>query len=383
MIWILSAVRISGEARALRFLLLCFCGWIALRSLMAWDFAIPGSLGGGRPPWPMPSRYRAETADPMPPVRSSGPMAARRSSLDAGRAQIALPASTPGPAAHRPAPVLAGGGGFGADRHSLRYAMMARLLGSPQGAAAAAMPERTGLWASMPPTAPAVPASGQPFWIQRSPTDWSISGWVYLREGSGRAPAGVVAGSQLGGSQAGLRLARGIADSGRLRAYVRATMAIDRPAQRELAVGTAFAPVRHLPVDLAIEQRVAAGREGRTALAVMATGGVSEVPLPAGFRLDTYVQAGIVGARRRDGFADGAVVIDHDLGPDGTSPVRLGMVAAGAVQPGVARIDAGPRLTLRLPEVGEGSRIALDWRQRIAGHARPESGLALTLAADF
>ncbi|MFN7029598.1 MAG: hypothetical protein ACK4PC_09535 [Sphingopyxis sp.] len=40
-------------------------------------------------------------------------------------------------------------------------------------------------------------------------------------------------------------------------------------------------------------------------------------------------------------------------------------------------------MTLRLPDVGEGSRIALDWRQRIAGDARPASGLALTLASDF
>ena len=50
---------------------------------------------------------------------------------------------------------------------------------------------------------------------------------------------------------------------------------------------------------------------------------------------------------------------------------------------GSARVDVGPRLTLRLPDVGEGSRIALDWRQRVAGDATPESGLALTLAADF
>src|SRR3546814_15000807 len=41
------------------------------------------------------------------------------------------------------------------------------------------------------------------------------------------------------------------------------------------------------------------------ALAAMVTGGVGDIPLPAGFRLDAYAQAGIVGTRRRDGFADG------------------------------------------------------------------------------
>ena len=87
--------------------------------------------------------------------------------------------------------------------------------------------------------------------------------------------------------------------------------------------------------------------------------------------------------RRRAGLRAGAVVIDHRLGPDEGSPLRLGALAVGAAQPGAARVDVGPRLTLRLPQVGEGSRIALDWRQRIAGDARPASGLALTLASDF
>jgi hypothetical protein len=55
----------------------------------------------------------------------------------------------------------------------------------------------------------------------------------------------------------------------------------------------------------------------------------------------------------------------------------------GAVQPGAARVDVGPRLTLSLPNVGDGSRIALDRRQRFAVNARRKRGLALTLASDF
>ena len=188
--------------------------------------------------------------------------------------------------------------------------------------------------------------------------------------------------SQLGGSQGGVRLAYGFGATGRLRAYTRATMAVERSRQREVAFGLVVAPLVQVPIDVAIEQRVAAGRDGRTALAAMVSGGVADVGLPAGFRLDAYAQAGIVGARRRDGFADGAVVIDRGLGPDEAS-LRLGALAAGAIQPGAARVDVGPRLTLRLPDMGQGSRIALDWRQRVAGDARPESGLALTVAADF
>ncbi|GGJ51552.1 hypothetical protein CDQ92_16620 [Sphingopyxis bauzanensis] len=76
-------------------------------------------------------------------------------------------------------------------------------------------------------------------------------------------------------------------------------------------------------------------------------------------------------------------MIDHRVGADDSSPLRVGALAAGAVQPGAARVNVGPRLSLRLPDVSEGSRIVLDRRQRIAGDARPASGLAQTLASDF
>jgi len=262
-----------------------------------------------------------------------------------------------------PAPVddEAVSGGLGADRHSLRLALMARLLPPAPGGATRAAVGTGSAFFPFAPAARAEPGQGKPFWIRRQLSSWSLGSWFYLREGSGNAPG----------------------ETGRTRAYGRATIAVQRPGQREIAFGLAFAPLERLPVDVAIEQRVAAGREGRTALAVMASGGVSEVALPAGFRLDAYAQAGVVGTRRRDGFADGAIVVDRRLGPDETTPLRIGALAAGAVQPGTARVDVGPRLTLRLPQVGEGGRIALDWRQRIAGDARPESGLALTLAADF
>ncbi len=276
------------------------------------------------------------------------------------------------------------GGGGGGDRHSLRAALIARLLPQPPGGAArSAMPRTMTDWFPLAATTRAAPGQGKPFWMRRQMAGWSLGGWLYLRDGAVVAPGGIAAASQLGGSQAGLRVAYGFGDTGRARAYGRATIAVRRPAQRELAFGLAFAPVAHWPVDVAVEQRVAAGREGRTALAAMVSGGVGDVALPHGFRLEAYGQAGVVGARRRDGFADGAIVIDHRLGPDETSPLRLGALAAGAVQPGAARVDVGPRLTLRLPDIGEGSRIALDWRQRVAGEARPASGLALTLASDF
>jgi hypothetical protein len=365
------------DAPALRFLFGCVGGWVLLRVMMLWNPAIPAAPPAARAPWVASSPVvgtgggRAIVSRAVtPPAPASPRSRAAQTNLRIGPFRGASAAAT-----------LTGSGGMMVDRHDLRLALMARLLPSPPRGDA-----RTAAAFAEPPwhiaTRRADPAQGEPFWMRRQMSGWSTAAWLYLRDGSGEAPRGIGSSSQFGGSQGGVRLAYGFGATGRLRAYTRATMALERPRQREAAFGLAFAPLAHLPIDVAIEQRVAVGREGRTALAAMASGGVSDVGLPAGFRLDAYAQAGVVGARRRDAFADGAVVIDRGLGREDAS-LRLGALAAGAVQPDAARVDVGPRLTLRLPDVGQGSRIALDWRQRVAGDARPASGLALTLAADF
>ncbi|HET6535129.1 MAG TPA: hypothetical protein VFG41_03010, partial [Sphingomicrobium sp.] len=52
----------------------------------------------------------------------------------------------------------------------------------------------------------------------------------------------------------------------------------------------------------------------------------------------------------------------------------------GGAQPGLYRVDAGPRISMR---VRKNIRVDFDWRQRLAGNAAPGSGPAITLAADF
>lgn len=364
------------EAASFRFLGFFLGGWVLLRIGMVWNPAMPAPPEAIGVPWaipagrmvPAPWESRAATMARIvkaTPVRPGAYV--RRIRVDGKSVGNA-------PSARMPA-----NGGFVSDRHTLRIALMAHLL----PAAGSALAKDAPMWMAAPPRAPSEPGQGRPFWIRQSLAKWSLSGWLYLREGSGNAPEGIAAGGQLGGSQAGLRLAYGFGDNGRLRAYGRATMAVHTPEQRELAFGAAFAPFSRLPVDVAVERRVAIGREGRNALAAMVAGGVGDVVLPAGFRLEAYGQAGIVGARRRDGFDDGALIVDRRLGADERAPLRLGALAAGAIQPGASRVDVGPRLTLRLPDIGKGSRIALDWRQRVAGDARPESGVAFTLASDF
>lgn len=363
------------NAPALRFLFGCVGGWVLLRVMILWNPAIPAPPQPAPAPWVAASRFvrtGVVPADVAYAVRS-----ALFASLQSRVAQANLRSA---PFRTEPATMtLAGIGEKGEDRHDLRLALMAPRLPSPQSDAKAADFAEPP-WHSA--TRRADPAQGEPFWIRRQMSGWSTAAWFYLRDGSGEAPRDIGSSSQLGGSQGGVRLAYGFGPAGRLRAYARGTMALDQPRQREAAFGLTFAPLAHLPIDVAVEQRVAAGSEGRTALAAMMSGGVSEVGLPMGFRLDAYAQAGVVGARRRDAFADGAVVIDRGFGRE-EAPLRLGALATGAVQPGAARVDVGPRLTLRLPDVGYGSRIALDWRQRVAGDALPKSGVALTLAADF
>lgn len=371
-----SGPRAGHDAAALRFLALCLGGWILLRVAMSLDPAAPLPPRDAMRPW--------RTAEPSAAMDSHDAGQSRKIRASSTAGASPLPAAGPFRIAGRrdgasmTAPMDADGDSV--DPEGLRLAKIAGLLPSSTPATGA-IPERALGWGALSSHAADAPGRGQPFWMQRPLARWSLGGWLYLRDGTDRAPDGIAAGGQLGGSQAGLRLAYGFGDRGRLRAYTRATMAIERPRQREVAFGAAFEPLPRLPVDIAVEQRIAIGREGRTALAAMLVDGVSEVVLPARFRLDAYAQAGMVGLRRHDGFAEGMVVVDRQLG--GNERVRLGALAAGSVQPDAARVDVGPRLTFRLPDVGKGSRVALDWRQRVAGDAHPESGLSLTLAADF
>jgi hypothetical protein len=57
-----------------------------------------------------------------------------------------------------------------------------------------------------------------------------------------------------------------------------------------------------------------------------------------------------------------------------------GLGVWGGAQPGLYRVDVGPRVTMK---VRRNVRVHFDWRQRVAGNALPGSGPAITLAGDF
>ncbi len=211
---------------------------------------------------------------------------------------------------------------------------------------------------------------------------WQLSAWAYVRPGqAGNARFDI---ASLGGSQIGARAARRLTADGRVRLVARLTSSGAIGDGIEGGFGLTARPLAALPVDITIERRQQlAGAGGRSAFAAFASGGFNNVPIGADARLDAYAAAGVVGAVRRDLFAEGAVTMSRRIVSIGGVDIDGGAGLWGAAQPGVARLDIGPRISAPLPIGTARPLLAVDWRQRIAGDAAPASGLALTLAADF
>lgn len=210
---------------------------------------------------------------------------------------------------------------------------------------------------------------------------WIVSGWAFVRPMSARTTLGQ---GLLGGSQVGVRAAWRLDHYDRAEIYARVVSSGRLGDGVEAAAGLSVQPLRAVPVRLSVERREQlAGNGGRSAFAAFAAGGVSDVALPLNFRLDGYAAAGVVGVRRRDLFVEGSATLRHRLVEVGPVEVDAGVGAWAAVQPDLERVDVGPSVSARW-RIGElQPRLTVDWRQRVAGDAAPQSGVAVTLAADF
>ncbi len=202
---------------------------------------------------------------------------------------------------------------------------------------------------------------------------WSGDAYLFLRGGATRA---LGPGGQIGGGQAFARLSYRLDEAGRVAAVARLSRAVGA-RQAEAALGLAVAPPGAGPVRLTVERRVAIDAGGRNAWAAFVAAGIDDRAIGP-LRFDGYAQSGIVGARRTDAFIDGAARLGRGIGR-----LTLGAGLWGAAQPGAARLDLGPQAALRLATGHAGATLALDWRIRVAGRARPRNGGALTLAAGF
>ena len=204
-----------------------------------------------------------------------------------------------------------------------------------------------------------------------------LTTWAFLRgtQGMISGPRGISPAGTLGASQAGARLTYNY--SRQLAASLRTSSDVGRRGG-EVAAGVRLQPMTGIPLWITAERRQRIGRYGggRNAFAMFAEGGVYDRALPWKFSLDAYLAAGVVGLRHRDRFVDGAATV--------TRPVyrqfSAGLGVWGGAQPGVARLDAGPRVTMR---VRGNLKVHLDYRFKVAGKAQPGSGPALTLAGDF
>lgn len=218
-----------------------------------------------------------------------------------------------------------------------------------------------------------VPAPLEPDRIDRL----QLTAWALLRPQSGDvAPSRSLASQgSLGASQAGARLTYNF--TRQIAAAFRMTNDVGRRGG-EIAAGLRVQPLAAIPlwIDAERRQRIGQYGGGRSAFALFFEAGLWDRRMPLRLLLNTYLQGGVVGARSRDRFVDGELTL--------TRPVyrqfSAGLGIWGGAQRGVYRVDAGPRVTMR---VRNNLRVHFDWRQRLAGNARPGSGPAVTLAGDF
>jgi hypothetical protein len=204
-----------------------------------------------------------------------------------------------------------------------------------------------------------------------------LSSWAMLRgrQGEPLGPNSLGSVGNLGGSQAGARLLYNF--SRQLAVSLRTTSDVGRQGG-EAAAGVRVQPIASIPVWVTAERRQKIGRmsSGRSDFALFAEGGVYQRPMPGRFQLDAYVQGGIVGLRSRDLFVDGGLALTRPLYRNFSGGFGLW----GGAQPGIYRVDAGPRVTM---SVRRNVKVHFDWRQKLAGNAQPGSGPAVTLSGDF
>ncbi len=240
-----------------------------------------------------------------------------------------------------------------------------------------------------PITAPFLAPAGSG--SKRDNDRWSLDAFAFYRAGSESASISQGRVPVYGASQVSANLQYRIAPRSRHdpRAYIRAYRAFVPDPENEAAVGLSVRPYGPVPLRLAAEARVTnntLGTEIRPAAYA-----VTELPvarLPFDLQMEAYGGAGYVGGDADTPFVDGQASVTREvLSFEGSRnrPVRLsvGGGAWGGAQKGASRLDVGPsmRMDVTIGEVP--ARLSVDWRERVAGDAAPESGIAATLSTRF
>lgn len=353
--------------------------WLMARALL-WQTPFPLQL----PPLPeLVERLGGPTAASAARVVSSDPVA--RSNL-LGRASI-----TPQPPLAEPGipfalfdPAALASRGAPLDMSTAHQLMWLAALDDPVLASPAMPPGVPTLQSAFPVTVAASPSVGAA--ATARPDHWSISGWLFVREGSGGGVTGGVQPASYGASQAGgvLRYRLRPGSGSDPAAYLRVTGALQQSDDREAAFGLALRPLKRVPVAVLAEGRVRE-RAGRAAVrpAMLAVTELGPVDLPHGLKAELYAQAGYVTGTDATAFADGQVRMTGPVAAFDLGTVRAGVGVWGGAQQGAARLDLGPSAQVDLALAGTPVRLTVDYRVRLAGDAQPGSGAALTLSTGF
>ncbi len=279
----------------------------------------------------------------------------------------------------------------GVAARAVRHAQnsQAKIALPPEGAAplffSAGTPVRISPAAFLPTDPDVVSEISAPPPSASTPQGFEVYAYSFWRRGS--SPAGMLGNGQYGGSQsaviAAIPVLRFSANPGpsRLSMAGRVSVAHGSVRERELAAGARWRPVARIPVQVIAERRF---RENRTdAFAALVAGGQSGVKLPLGFRFDGYGQAGFVSGQGGGPFADVAAQAHRSIAQSQRASFVIGAGIWGGGQDNVMRIDVGPNIRANVSAGGAVFQLDASWRWRVAGHAQPGNGPAVTLSTSF
>lgn len=358
------------QGRPLRFLVLVLGGWVVVRAAVL----LPGLRSPVivASPWPPLSQPSVLPDAPVPPAahrfppgiaRLPGGSAGADDMVPLVRCCTALPAELPSRLDRHDNGM---GLEIAAPTPASKPPSARRAIQDVASTTGASKPERT---IEREPVARPVPATAGRFSFARLSGDT----WLVARPAGGEN----LAFGQLGASQAGMRLSYRIDQGRRIAVSARASAPLNG-AGREAAAGLDWQPSR-LPLHLLAEQRLPL--DGGTPRPAVQLIGGGTLRLPLRLSAEGYAQAG--GVYRRGGFADGSARLSRAVLRRTLFTLDLGAGGWGAAQRQVSRLDLGPTIGLTLPARDGTLRLAVDYRLRVAGRARPGSGPAVSVGSSF
>jgi hypothetical protein len=265
----------------------------------------------------------------------------------------------------------------------------AKIALPPQGTApfffSAGTPVRISPAALLPTDPDVITPIAAPLPSATTPQGFEVYAYSFWRRGS--SPTGTLGNGQYGGSQSAVIAAipvlrfSGNPGLSRLSMAGRVSVAHGSVREKEWAAGVRWRPVARIPVQVIAERRFRENRPG--AFAALVAGGQSGVKLPLGFRLDGYGQAGFVSGQGGGAFADVAAQAHRSIVQSQRASFAIGAGIWGGGQDNVMRMDIGPNIRANVSAGSALFQLDASWRWRVAGHAQPGDGPAVTLSTSF